>query len=80
MQPMIFLAGVFYPIATLPQPWHAISLFNPIHHTINFFRYTLTGYTDFNPAISLAIIIGFSIVFFIAMQISAKRNLTLKNT
>lgn len=79
MQPMIFLAGVFYPIANLPQPWNIISLFNPIHHNINFFRYSLTGYADVNPFISVLVILGFSTVFFIVMQFMAKRNLTLKN-
>jgi ABC-2 type transport system permease protein len=78
MQPMIFLAGVFYPVANLPHPWNVVSLFNPIHHNINFFRYSLTGYSDLNPAVSVLVIFGFSILFFVAMQISAKRNLILK--
>lgn len=78
MQPMIFLAGVFYPIAGLPAPWNTISLFNPIHHNVNFFRYTFTGYSDLNPFISLAVILGFSVVFFVLMQFAAKRNLVVK--
>ncbi len=78
MQPMIFLAGVFYPVAGLPQPWNTVSLFNPIHHNVNFFRYALTGYSDFNPLISLAIILGFSGIFFVLMQVLAKRNIVIK--
>lgn len=78
MQPMIFLAGVFYPVANLPHPWNVISLFNPIHHNINFFRYSLTDYSDLNPAVSVLVMLGFSMLFFVAMQISAKRNLILK--
>lgn len=75
MQPMIFLAGVFYPVATLPTPWNVISLFNPVHHNINIFRYAVTGYVDVNPAASLAAIMGFSAVLFIAMQIAATRSI-----
>ena len=78
MQPMIFLAGVFYPTAGLPAPWNTVSLFNPVHHNINFFRYALTGYADFNPLISLLIILGFSAVFFVGMQIAAKRTIVMK--
>lgn len=78
MQPMIFLAGVFYPIANLPQPWNIISLFNPIHHNINFFRYSLTGYADVNPAVSVLVILGFSLLFFVLMQFMARRNLMVK--
>lgn len=46
LQPMIFLAGVFYPITRLPAPWDTVSAFNPVHHTINLFRYGFLGYTD----------------------------------
>lgn len=78
MQPMIFLAGVFYPIATLPHPWNIVSMFNPVHHNVNFFRYALTGYSDLNPLVSVAVILGFCGVFFVAMQVIAKRNIALK--
>jgi len=78
MQPMIFLAGVFYPVANLPSPWSTISLFNPVHHNINFFRYAFTGYSDISPIISLLVILGFSFVFFVAMQILTKKNIVLK--
>lgn len=75
MQPMIFLAGVFYPISTLPAPWSTISLFNPIHHNINLLRYTTIGYTDIHPLISWLVVIGCSIALFIAMQLITKRSI-----
>lgn len=78
MQPMIFLAGVFYPVASLPHPWNVISLFNPLHHNVNFFRYAITGYADLNPNISLLVILGFSTVLFIVMQWATKRNIKMK--
>ena len=78
MQPMIFLAGVFYPVATLPSPWNTISLFNPIHHNVNFFRYAITGYSDFNPNFSLLVILGFSVILFVIMQWATKRNIKMK--
>lgn len=56
LQPMLFLAGVFYPISTLPAPWNAISAFNPVHHNINLVRFAATGVMDGNPWISLAVI------------------------
>jgi ABC-2 type transport system permease protein len=75
LQPMIFLAGVFYPISTLPQPWSTISIFNPIHHNINLFRYAVTGYADVSPLVSSAVILGFSIVLFIVMYFVTKRSI-----
>lgn len=78
MQPMIFLAGVFYPVSTLPHPWSTISLFNPIHHNINVLRYAVTGYSDLNPLTSLAVIFIFSTILFITMQWAAKHSLRTK--
>ncbi|OGH88395.1 MAG: hypothetical protein A2537_00855 [Candidatus Magasanikbacteria bacterium RIFOXYD2_FULL_36_9] len=75
LQPMIFLAGVFYPISTLPRPWSVISMFNPIHHNINLFRYAVTDYSDINPLVSMAVILGFSTVLFIIMYFVTKRSI-----
>ncbi len=68
LQPMIFLAGVFYPVANLPAPWSTISLFNPLHHTINLVRYSFLGYADVNPLISIAVVGSIGIVLFSIMQ------------
>lgn len=75
MQPMIFLAGVFYPIANLPAPWNSVSAFNPLHHNINLMRYAVTGYADGNPWISLAVVAGLSAVVFVAMHFSTKKKM-----
>lgn len=76
MQPMIFLAGVFYPIASLPAPWDKISAFNPLHHNINLLRYAVTDYSDGNPLVSAAVVLGLSSVLFVAMHYSTKRKMS----
>ncbi|MBD3250880.1 hypothetical protein GF380_00150 [Candidatus Uhrbacteria bacterium] len=68
LQPMIFLAGIFYPIASLPAPFDLISRFNPLHHNINLFRYTTLGYADTHPMLSLAVIAGITIVMYFVVQ------------
>jgi len=73
MQPMIFLAGVFYPIAQLPGVWAKIAVFNPIHHNINLMRYGATGYTDGNPLVSLAVVVGLSLILFGLMHFVTQR-------
>ena len=75
LQPMIFLAGVFYPVSTLPAPWNTVSLFNPLHHTINLFRYALIGYSDVSPMISTAVIVVLTAILFTIMHLSAKRTI-----
>ncbi len=79
LQPMIFLAGSFYPVSTLPYPWSIVSAFNPLHHNVNLFRYALMGYSDGNPWISLAVIIGLSLVLFVAMHFITKRSIRGKS-
>ncbi|MCX6780122.1 MAG: ABC transporter permease [Candidatus Magasanikbacteria bacterium] len=78
MQPMIFLSGVFYPISTLPGIWSHLSLFNPIHHNVNLLRYGMTGYSDFSPSWSLLIVFLLTSIFFVVMQVTARRSLRMK--
>ncbi len=75
MQPMIFLAGVFYPISMLPAPWDSVSLLNPLHHNINLIRYGLLGYNDANPLLSFSIITILTITLFIVMNAVAVKSL-----
>jgi ABC-2 type transport system permease protein len=77
MQPMIFLAGVFYPVSTLPGIWSKISLFNPIHHNVNIIRYGITGYSDLAPLVSLGVIAVFGVALFVVMQIVAKKKVRI---
>ena len=48
LTPLTYLGGVFYSVDALPQPWHAISLANPILYMVNAFRYGLLGISDVN--------------------------------
>lgn len=57
MQPMIFLAGVFYPVSQLPGIWSKVAQFNPIHHTINILRYSATGFADASPIVSVVVVL-----------------------
>lgn len=75
LQPMIFLAGVFYPIADLPHPWDLVSLLNPIHHTVNLIRYSLLGYQDAPYTTSFAIIAAFTVILFACMHVITQKGL-----
>ncbi|MEK9155563.1 MAG: ABC transporter permease, partial [Patescibacteria group bacterium] len=75
LQPMMFLAGVFYPIDSLPAPWGFISAFNPLHHNINLLRYATTGYADGNPWVSLIIVGVLLVLVTVAMQFIVRKKL-----
>jgi ABC-2 type transport system permease protein len=78
LQPLIYLGGVFYSIALLPEPFKTISLANPILYMVNAFRHAILGVSDLaSLGISLNMAIGM-ILFFIALFTSI--SLWLLNT
>ena len=56
LQPLIFLGGVFYSAALLPEPFQTITHFNPVYYMINLVRYGFIGYTEANIALSLGVL------------------------
>ncbi len=75
VQPMIFLAGVFYPVSSLPGIWTTVSKFNPMHHSVNLLRYATIGYADTAPMLSLGVIVGITVILFFLMQWMTKKKL-----
>jgi ABC-2 type transport system permease protein len=51
--PLTFLGGAFYSIDMLPQPWHTISLFNPVVYLVSGFRWSFYGVSDVGVGVSL---------------------------
>lgn len=54
--PLSFLSGTFYSIQHLPPFWAGVSHLNPFFYMIDGFRYAMTGYTDGNPMLGLAVL------------------------
>ena len=53
LQPLIFLGGVFYSAALLPEPYETLTHFNPIFYMINLVRYGFVGFSEVSVALSL---------------------------
>ena len=58
--PLTFLGGAFYSIDMLKEPWHTITLFNPVVYLINGFRWTFFGTADVAFGTALAATVGFA--------------------
>jgi ABC-2 type transport system permease protein len=56
LQPLIFLGGVFYSAALLPEPFQTLTHFNPVYYMINLVRYGFLGYSEANVALSLGLL------------------------
>jgi ABC-2 type transport system permease protein len=63
--PLTFLGGAFYSIDMLPQAWRSFSLFNPIVYLISGFRWCFYGTADVPVGWSLAVTLGFFVVFLV---------------
>jgi ABC-2 type transport system permease protein len=65
LQPLIFLGGVFYSAALLPQPFETLTHFNPIYYMINLIRYGFLGFTEVSVALSLLALAGATAALFV---------------
>jgi ABC-2 type transport system permease protein len=54
LQPLIFLGGVFYSAALLPQPFETLTKANPVYYMISLVRYGFVGYSEVSIPLSLA--------------------------
>ena len=65
--PLAFLGGVFYSIDLLPEPWHTVSLFNPLLYMVNGLRYGFLGVADVTPEASAAVVmLSFAVLLAVA--------------
>lgn len=56
LQPLIFLGGVFYSSALLPEPYHTLTHLNPVYYMINLVRYGFLDYSEASVALSLMLL------------------------
>ena len=56
IMPMTFLSGTFYLVDRLPEPFRAISHYNPFFYMIDGFRYGFIGAADGSLVIGVAVV------------------------
>jgi ABC-2 type transport system permease protein len=56
LTPLIFLGGVFYSAALLPQPFQSLTEFNPLYYMISLVRYGFLGIADIEVWISMLVL------------------------
>lgn len=70
--PLIFVGGVFTSTQFLPPLIRQISLFNPMFHMVDAFRYSYTRMGDAPLALSLAVVMALAaIAFAVALRMTA---------
>ncbi len=59
LTPMVYLAGVFYSVKTLPAFWQTVSYINPVFYLVNGFRHGFLGFSDVSITISASVLVAF---------------------
>jgi ABC-2 type transport system permease protein len=62
MLPLTFLGGVFYSVERLPEPWHTVSLFNPMVYMVEGLRFGMLGKAGFPVGPGAAILCGVALL------------------
>jgi ABC-2 type transport system permease protein len=60
MLPLTFLGGVFYSVRQLPEPFRALSLFNPVVHMVEGLRASMLG-VDEGGALGFWLLVGLAL-------------------
>ena len=58
LTPLIFLGGVFYSAALLPEPFQTLTRFDPVYYMIGLVRYGFLGYSDQSIPLSLLFLVA----------------------
>lgn len=62
LTPLIYLGGIFYSVASLPEWWQTLTYANPLFYLINGFRYGFLGITDVSIFISVGVLLSFIVI------------------
>jgi ABC-2 type transport system permease protein len=73
--PLIFVSGVFIPLAQIPQIGQFITYLSPLTYGNDLIQAAFTGDTHFNPVIDIVMLLFFILVFqFVANHLYKKFN------
>jgi ABC-2 type transport system permease protein len=73
--PLLYIGGVFVPVAALPGWAQALTLANPMFYIVNAFRYGVLGVSDVPIALAVwmlalaALVLGFAATFLMRRRV-----------
>lgn len=79
LTPLTYLGGVFYSLTLLPPFWQAVSKLNPIVYMISGFRYGFLGISDVSLVFTMAVLMGFIVVFYLLSWYLIERGYGLRS-
>lgn len=73
--PLIFISGIFIPLAALPETIRFVSLLSPLTYLADLFWGLLTGVSVFHPLLNLVVMAGWTFLLVVASFLAHRRTL-----
>ncbi|MFQ5832416.1 MAG: ABC transporter permease [Candidatus Thorarchaeota archaeon] len=73
--PLIFISGIFIPLAVLPALFRIVTFLSPLTYVADFFWSSVAGVSFLHPSVNLAIIVGWTLLLVIVSFIGHRRTL-----
>lgn len=64
IMPIFFLSGALFPLDRLPQWLSVLTRIDPLTYGVDLLRHVMLGIGSINPALSLVIVLAFSVLMF----------------
>jgi len=78
LTPLMYVGGVFNPVATLPNWAQGLSLLNPMFYTVSALRYGFLGISDVNFAMALFTMCASGLTLFVAAVLLIARGVGIR--
>jgi ABC-2 type transport system permease protein len=73
--PLVFISGIFVPLAELGAPARGVSLVSPITYLVDLMNFSLRGRYSLHPLLDLAVLVFFSLLFCLGAYRLQRRNM-----
>ncbi len=74
--PLIFISGIFVPLANLPPQFQSLALFSPLTYFVDLFAGQITGRQFLDPTIDFIVILCMLVVLAKVTEMAFKRSLS----
>ena len=73
--PLIFISGIFIPLAALPEIIRIVALLSPLTYVADLFWASVAGTSVFHPLVNIAAILGWTVLFVVVSFLAHRRTL-----
>ncbi|MHA1769508.1 MAG: ABC transporter permease [Candidatus Thorarchaeota archaeon] len=73
--PLIFISGIFIPLAALPEIIRIVAFLSPLTYVADLFWSSVAGISLFHPSVNLGIIVGWTVLLMAVSFLAHKRTI-----